>query len=472
MFKKLFVLLISATLAATAFAGCQTGGGGGGSTPSSSTPPSSSQQPVPSTPKVTYDTYQSFWMRQFNYKVMPVTAFNAIPHNYADYTHNYMLDENTYAAYAEAGVNTLMALYESTGISGFSTALDYCSKYGLAYLFPFSDGDAASIEKQLARFVYSDAFAGIMQYDEPGRVSFEAIKNTADAVNSVMPDDVTGILTHVNLFPNYASQKQLYYRASGPDVPKPEGGYTYEQYVSDYLSIVKPRILSYDYYPCFGDRGNLSNTYFDNMAVIRSAAAGAGIPFWVYIQTCKFSDTTRIPDEADILWQVNTALSYGAKGIQYFTGVCPVDGGTEAFSGSMFDKAGNRTEVYNYVKRANTQIKAVDEVLMCSLSKGVILTGGMPWGDHIGMYEEDILTSYGALASVEGAHIFTGCFDSDGRDVYYLTDNSTLEGDAATLNFSSAVSGYYVKNGNKTVFEGQKLTLEFDAGEGILVVLG
>ncbi len=67
----------------------------------------------------------------------------------------------------------------------------------------------------------------------------------------------------------------------------------------------------------------------------------------------------------------NTALTYGAKGIQYFTGVLPSNG-AETFTGAMFDRDGNRTDVYDYVKKANTQVKAVDEVLMCAKSKGII----------------------------------------------------------------------------------------------------
>ncbi len=50
-----------------------------------------------------------------------------------------------------------------------------------------------------------------------------------------------------------------------------------------------------------------------------AAAQEANIPFWTFVQTCSFNSGRRIPTEADILWQVNTALAYGAKGIQYFT---------------------------------------------------------------------------------------------------------------------------------------------------------
>ena len=132
-----------------------------------------------------------------------------------------------------------------------------------------------------------------------------------------------------------------------------------------------------------GSGDGLMEGYFENMSIIRSAALEANIPFWVFIQTCSFSSGTRIPDEADILWQVNTALTYDAKGIQYFTGVLPSNG-AETFTGAMFDRDGNRTDVYDYVKKANTQVKVVDEVLMCAKSKGIIAESRTSFKKHYG----------------------------------------------------------------------------------------
>lgn len=44
----------------------------------------------------------------------------------------------------------------------------------------------------------------------------------------------------------------------------------------------------------------------------------------------------------------------------------------------MFDAEGNKTEMYGRVKLANEMIAAVDEVLMCAKSEGVIVKGVMP----------------------------------------------------------------------------------------------
>lgn len=470
MKKRILALALSAALLFGV--GC-----GGTGTPVDPKPEPDDPTP-PIVKEVTYETYGSFWMRQHDYRTMPVGAYNALPPQLSDFTHNYLTSESTYAAYAEAGVNTMMGLYEYAASKEVEQALDWCAEYGLAYLLPLGGADSFisdSIPKStLSRVKYHESFAGIMQVDEPGRVSFEKIKRSAEILDGVMPEDVTGTLWHVNLFPDYANQKQLYFRQYTASSTLPEGGYSYEQYLSDYMEICQPQVLSYDYYPCHGDYGTLSSGYFGNMAAIRGAAAEANIPFWVFIQTCSFGGSTRVPNQADLYWQVNTALSYGAKGIQYFTGVVPTngDGTGEQFTGAMFDRDGNRTEIYDYVKNAGVQIAAVDEVLMCSKSQGVILSGSMPWEGESGIPEADLLTAYGALTAVSASHAIVGCFDFDGKAAFYITNNSVTEGDTVALTFNGDITGYSVQKGEKKDFSGSAVSLTAEAGEGILVVIG
>lgn len=421
---------------------------------------------------VTFETYGSFWMRQHDYKTMPVGAYNSCPPQMSDYTYSYIANESTFEAYSEAGVNTMMGLREYAASEEVAQALDWCTEYGLAYLLPLAGAESFvsdSIAKStLSRVKYHDAFAGIMQSDEPGRTLFEKIRASADILDSIMPEETTDVLWHVNLFPTYANEMQLYYRQYTDSSVPPEGGYTYDQYISDYMEICNPKVLSYDYYPCVGN--SLRDGYFENMSIIREAASEANIPFWVFIQTCSFGGGTRVPNEADILWQVNTALSYGAKGIQYFTGVLPSDG-AETFTGAMFDRDGNRTEVYEYVKKANKQLTAADEVLMCSKSAGLIVTGLSPWGTDSKIHQSDLLTEYGVLKGVEGEHILTGCFDYKGTPAYYVTNNSIGSEDEAKFTFSENIKGYTVQNGEKAEFNGKTLSLTLQPGEGVLIVV-
>ncbi|MDY2879801.1 MAG: hypothetical protein SOT34_02520 [Candidatus Borkfalkiaceae bacterium] len=475
MNRKWIAALLAAITCVSA-AGCSAGGGS--SEPSSASSgekeSTSGTEEVVHPPKgeVTYSTYGSFWMRNHDCETMPVAVFNALPPQMSDYTYNYLASERTIADYAEAGVNTLFGLYELCTSKEVETALDRCYDYNIAYVVNMGGAndltESSAGLHNLDRVKWHDAFAGVMSCDEPGKVMFEDIARSHSVLDSYTSEAAKGTLWHVNLFPNYATQRQLYYRVNSGDLP--EGGYTYEQYVSEYMSVVKPKVLSYDYYPCQGKTGNLSSGYFDNMAIIRRYAAESNVPFWVYIQACSFGGLSRLPSEGDLLWQVNTALCYGAKGIQYFCGVTPSDGGGEKFVGSLFDRDGNRTEIYDYAKRANLQIAAVDEVLMRSVSKGIVVGGGTPWGEVTGIPQEDILSGYGKLTGLSAAHALAGCFDYDGLDAYYVVDNSSVEEDEIVLTFSSPVRGYYVQNTVKKQFEGNSLTLKTTAGEGVLVV--
>lgn len=463
--KKKWILCTAMALAFGMLAGCAP------KAPAEKPDGGESQDP-PTEEEVTFETYGSYWMRQHDYKTMPVGAYNSCPPQLSDYTYSYITNESTFEAYSEAGVNTMMGLREYAASEEVSQALDWCSEYGLAYLLPLSGAESFvsdSIAKStLSRVKYHEAFAGIMQSDEPGRTLFEKISVSADILDSIMPEDTTNVLWHVNLFPTYANEMQLYYRQYTDSSVPPEGGYTYSQYIADYMEICDPQVLSYDYYPCVGD--TLRDGYFENMSIIRKAAQDANIPFWVFVQTCSFGGGTRVPDEADILWQVNTALSYGAKGIQYFTGVLPSNG-AETFDGAMFDRDGNRTAVYDYVKKANMQLAAADEVLMCSKSVGLIFAGVSPWGEDSKIPQADLITEYGQLSGVQGGHILTGCFDYKGTQAYYVTNNSITEGDTAVLTFAEDVAGYFVQGGTKSEFEGKTLSVTLQPGEGVLVVV-
>ena len=309
---------------------------------------------------------------------------------------------------------------------------------------------------------------------------YENLASSRSIFENVLKD-TSEKLYHVNLFPTYANEKQLWFRSYTSEDTLPVESYTYEQYLRDYMEIFEPQVLSYDFYPIQGSFPALMNGYFENMSLIRTAALKANIPFWVYVQTCSFADGQRLPTQADLLWNVNTCLAYGAKGIQYFCGVNPQGD----FVGSMFDAEGNKTEMYGRVKLANEMIAAVDEVLMCAKSEGVIVKGVMPQlnrgEERMSIPEGDLLGgTFKELSSVSSNHALVGCFDYDGKTALYVVNNAvaddTIQGCAAadeiTLNFNGKVSGYAVDGGGKKDFAGESLSVSLGAGEAVLVVVG
>jgi len=469
---KKITSLISVVFLSAAMASC-----GGGQT-------SESESDVVAA-DITYATYGSYWFPQHDYKTMPVAAYNATPPAKDGYKVNFLTDERIFREYEEAGINTTMGLTDFIGsnLNDVETALNYCYDYDLAYLLAYGGAynvkSESAVKSALAKIMYHDSFAGIMQSDEPGRTMFENIASSRTIFENVLKD-TSAKLYHVNLFPTYASEKQLWFRTFSAQDALPVDSYTYGQYLSDYMEICKPQILSYDFYPIAGEFPTLMNGYFENMSVIRKAALKANIPFWTYIQTCSFGNG-RISTEADLLWNVNTCLAYGAKGIQYFCGVNPQGD----FSGSVFDRDGNKTEMYDIVKKADSMIAAVDEYLMCGKSKGIIIKGVMPQisggSSRMTAPDSDIIKSgsFNELQSVEANHTMIGCFDYNGKTALYVVNNAIADDTEAgytaaenvKLDFNKNVSGFTLNAAAKTQFGGNSVSFSLGAGEAVLVVL-
>lgn len=85
---------------------------------------------------------------------------------------------------------------------------------------------------------------------------------------------------------------------------------------------------------------------------------------------------------------------------------------------------GNTNQWYDYAKKMNTHIAAVDEVLMNSVNKGIILSGS---ASAVSAETSEYLISSGsfqALQSVTG-DCLVGCFNYQGRTALYVVNYST-----------------------------------------------
>lgn len=462
--KKITALIISLLLSVIfAFSsGCVSSGGNSSSAIGSDSSSSGGEIVLPEI--VTNKTYNSFWMKQFDYKTMPVAAYNGAPQKTGDYSVS-MITDSHYKAIAESGINTVYGLYEraENNSEEIKAALKLCEKYNLSYvavgngLGSFTDiGLAeASLYQSLIKDK-SSALGGLIVKDEPNEKQFSRITQSKQILRELFGKKY---LYHSNLYPNYATNTQLY---GGDDYP---ADYSYEQYVENYCKTYDPQILSYDFYPVHTTY--VSPDYYVNMSVIREYAAKYEIPFWTYIQCSSFRKNIKVPDAGDLRWLVNSSLAYGCKGLQYFTYVDALSSGNERFTGSPIDKNGNKTATYDYISEINKFVAKVDEVLMCSFSKGVMIAGETPCR----IPEKDILSSYGDLMSVNGESILIGCFDYKGKNAYYVVNNSLTDGSGASLTFGGEVSATCYTSSATENKNGKSLSFDLLAGEAVLVVI-
>ncbi|GAA1570909.1 MULTISPECIES: hypothetical protein [Kribbella] len=202
--------------------------------------------------------------------------------------------------------------------------------------FSISDNpaDFLSVTPAEARALYTrarDAYgpysslAGFNFYDEPGAGWFATLAKALAISRELAPQ----LLPYVNLLP---SDDPAYYR--------------------NFVDVVQPSLVSFDRYPLLSE-GREDANYFHNWAIVRDAALHGDIPAWVFIQTLAYNNH-REPTAAELLWQVNISLAYGAKGIQYFTYWTPEAARGEGFGPALITVDGERTSRYYAAQEINT----------------------------------------------------------------------------------------------------------------------
>ncbi len=215
--------------------------------------------------------------------------------------------------------------------------------------------------------------------DERSAVDFPNLGRIAEYIREI---DDTKIL-YANLFPTYASNEQL---GTTGDTET-----AYREHLQLFIEHVNPDILSYDHYHFKAD-GTDGDQYFLNLALVREAAIGAGIPFMKVVQACIWDEgwgvRERVPNEHELRWLAYTILAYGSQGISYFVyysenyrdtleeehGLFGDD------AGQLINRDGSPTSLYYAVQDINPQFFAIASQLQRRRSLGAYHVGEIPWG--------------------------------------------------------------------------------------------
>jgi hypothetical protein len=422
--------------------------------PSSSHQDSSSSEKnlLPLNPET--DCY-SFTYKQLGKDVMPIGGWVA--------PYNEFITDAQYKQVKESGLNSIYGLYENA-VSNSETvkqALQCAADNDVVYLvrdssIPAYEDDTEGLKAHLDQFTSYSSCGGFLVADEPGQTSFSTLgigrKNFRKEHNSYA--------YYLNAFPTYATGNQL----SGSSTET----ITYDEYLESYLSTVQPQFLSYDFYG-FGSDGGVSEGYFDQLYKVQQASSKHKIPFWSFMQACKFSDGMRLPNEVEINYEINTALAYGAKGIQYFCYASPYE--NDDWTGSLVDKNGNKTDIYGYAQKANAQIASMDEVLMEATSVGMMQYGDTPsaFGDD---QKASFVSSIRELSGISTTDdLLVGVFDHSGKTAFFVTNNSLTDEANFTMNFISTVEANVYSGSSIKAKGGSALSFSLKAGEAVLVDL-
>lgn len=271
---------------------------------------------------------------------------------------------------------------------------------------------------------------------------------------------------------------------------------SYDTYWSNYVANANPKVLSVDDYP-FNDSADEGVTnatgYFKTLATAR-ANAGTDRPFWYYVQAggdfagnWLTTNEALLPTEAETYWNVNTALAFGAKGIEWFPLLQPTAYATATDDSTNYDKNGliganadsdvenAKTDYYDTAVIANKQIAAVDAVLMKASSKGVIATGGYAASQTnglVGMIDASATTKLESVTAEDTTNgALVGCFDYKDTEAYYVVNYSVDAEQDIVLAFNDKYSYRVINYNGETTANGATALLTIPAGEAVLVVM-
>jgi len=308
---------------------------------------------------------------------------------------------------------------------------------------------------------YKDYFDVIKEWwirDEPCATDFPAIARVIDALHRIDPERKSMI----NLFPTYASDKQL-------------GTNGYQEHLDKYIETVKPDYISYDHYHF--EKNQARKGFFENIEIVRDTAIANEIdPMLIILLTehMGYADLTKYQIE----WEVNMCLTYGMKRISYFTYWLGAELLAEGWSNACMDTTGKIYPHYYDVQEINKWLLPLGNELFGKNSTAVFHTRSKGGGSLEKGCE--YYTSYGNLGEINSsAAVVIGFFNDESFMITNRMYNDTASArntvefldiakgleyfDTVTSSWKDAeADGIAVRN------ENGNLTATLEPGEGIL----
>ena len=424
------------------------------------------------------------------------------------------LNEETFAKIKELGVNLITYTEENyvTNKEDILLQLELAEKYGVdVYVkdtrISSKNCATAHIAACLSEYMEYDSFKGLSIVDEPNTDYYGFDKNSQRPPMSdyVVLSEIINAYCNINgditLLPKneqvmYPTTPNTWFSGLEYNIDN-----AYNQYVEQYLKNCSPKVLSSDFYVfdhlTTGSEWKTIDGYFKNLEVMREKSVEHGVTFWNYIQAGSWftkqdkpQTDNEVPSEGQMLWNVNTSLAYGAKGILYFPLIQPYYFGHEKTKtqnsqytyrydfkrNGLIGADGNETSWYPHAKKANKQIATVDEVLMHTISKDVLAVGTTAQEKTGKSATEEQLKAYGldSITAINGTIV--GVFEYQGKTVFYVVNYDYENSQDIVLDFGK-IQNYSVMTDSEQLSEehtggmGRTCTLKLKAGCAALVTI-
>ena len=410
------------------------------------------------------------------------------------------LNETNVKWIKEAGVSALFACGAGDVVLSFPTydqkakaALDLLGSNGVKVYVNTGSRDGASYQK-ISSFKQNSAVLG-MALDEPSKAEITSMAQQVEWWNQ----NADGRNFYCNLYPSFAQVVQNEFNGD------------YASYLRYYCDNVLnnlstgERWLSADRYPLTYDNdGNkcLDNAWLSDVQILANVAKQyKNVKTNFFIQTMPYGikedgspngaiygSRDRVPTYEDIRMQEYALAAFGYDGISLFCYATPLVGFEFAESQeAMISRSGEKTAIYDSVKKANSEILAFDHVLQQFDWIGTFTNDAGQTNDDkprtqnssFRLLNRISVKSVLSLNSVTTSRdtLFGYFNDVDGNDgimVVNYNETSLNLTDEVTLNFDSSKYNKAIcyVGGKKQVvnLSGGKLNLELGVGEGVFVI--
>ena len=342
---------------------------------------------------------------QNNETCIPIMAWQGIP-----------AAESSVGRFVElrgAGITHHLRHYNT--LDDCAAAMDMAAKAGVKMLVNCPELKTDP-QKIVNRFMNHPAIGGYCVHDEPGRSEFPSLGVLVRKIQAIDNKN----LCYINLFPNAAGAQYASKNWLETD--------TYLEYIQLFIKEVPVPILSFDHYPVRLNATNervLSEIWYENLEEFSDEARKAGKPFWAFALTTAHPNGTityPVPTLAELRLQVYSNLAYGAQGIQYFT----YWGGSEPWRyGPINYYTKEKTEIYDYIKEINTEIKNLSFVFMNAKVQSIAHTGAIiPMGTQRLYKLPDAIKTF----ETEGVGAVVSVLQKDGKS-YLVVVNRDFKND-------------------------------------------
>ncbi len=393
--------------------------------------------------------------------------------------------EEGFDDYKAAGFTTLLGENRAVyGADGFEEYMELAEQKGLDVIVHSGHLDAMLLgneeyNESFIKTMYENvskysSFHGIFMADEPKISNFTTYEKVTRVLKTLDPD----IVLFTSFLPTYTDESFLWNDNSLSLSEK------YVNYANSYGKLFGD--FTYDFYPfrhkikkffliTTENKDYMRQDWFQNLSLVAANAKGAyntGITVQSYSERLNSNDYYRDVTQADISFQVYSALAYGMKSINYFTYGTHWDSGVGTTSCMVYN--GQKTAVYDAVKNVNTEIKKFDNVLLNFNWQGTIGITGTNSNGIMSFVESYTSKRISDCSASDDAII--GCLkDSNGYDGFMLvnaTDPSANVTETISVTFNNADHAKVFVNGEESIVELNNGTYNatLAAGQGIFVI--